>query len=78
MSKGKFGAYIARAAKRSLHLVAKWHGCGRDGWRVVYAKEERKANERIACLLGKRKLAGSISHMKRSENRNNCKDEKRT
>lgn len=56
--KGRFGAFVARAgAKCSLHLLSEWHsGGGVGGW-----------SERMACLqlVGKRKVAGSISQMKR-------------
>lgn len=77
MGKGKVGAVVARAAtKGSLHLLAEWHG----EWRaVVAAMAASSANERMACLLGKRKLAGSISQ-RIEGNRKNCRfqKEKRT
>lgn len=70
LGKGKFGAFVARAgAKCSLHLLAKWHSGGGVGKCSVEgtAKAGRSANERMACLqlVGKRKVAGSISKMKR-------------
>lgn len=68
LSKGKIGACIAREAKCFLHLLAEWHDGGGGDWSVVVAaKAGRSANERMACLGGKRKKAGSISQMKKKE-----------